>query len=284
MEKLKKKLNLWVLTLTLLMGVSFTSCLDSGDSEFPYDAVCTVYVQSFYGMEYYFEDALGNTYYPTAESLSAIEQNNSGFDLADYKMLTIYFKFVEDENTTTPSTTDTETTTPQRYDIELVMLSIIEVPDVVVAASVDDIETVAPGTAPLISLHQYNSYGGDIVPQMFDDKTVMMQTGFYYTSNSTEKFNMHSIKMVYVPSEFTEDSQDLTVYLQHDKGDDDGVTASYSNYYAFNLQHAIETFKSRTGGNTPRNIIIKVKEVEYDPSVLPEDYSQYEVEYKTTNE
>ena len=270
-----KKLNLLAFVFTLLMGVSFTSCLGSGESEMPYDDLCTVYVESIYG-NYYFVDAQGNRYYPTAESINAIKQNNSGFDLSNYQMAIIYFKWVVDE-TETGTTTKADTTTPTSRDISLVGIRKIDAPAVIGVQSLNDIETYAPGNAPVLSLRQSTTWG-DIKPEMLDDKTVMAQTGFY-TSSNTDKYKQHVIRVVYVRDEITSSSENLTVYVQHDRGSDEETATYYSNYYGFNLQQAIMEFEGITG-KKPAKIIVKAKEANYATTTLPDKYTEYEVEYK----
>lgn len=271
-----KKLNLLAFVFALLMGVSFTSCLGSSDSEMPYDSFCTVYVESLYG---FFEDAAGNRYYPSSESINAIKQNNSGFDLGDYKMAIIYFKWVTDE-TEGGTSTKADTTTPQSYDIDLVMIQKIDYLTATSIPTFENIETMAPGTAPVISLRQSTAWG-DIVPEMLDGKTLIAQTGFY-TTNDKDKFAEHVLRVVYVQDEITASSENLTIYIQHDKGEDDGYEARYANYYGFDLEDAIAAFE-RITGKKPAKIIVKAKETIYQSNTLPDKYTEYEVECKNEN-
>lgn len=273
-----KKLNLLAFVFALLMGVSFTSCLGFSDSEMPYDSLCTVYVESLYG-QYFFEDAAGNRYYPSSESINAIKQNNSGFDLGDYKMAIIYFKWATEE-TEEGTNTKVDTTTPQSYNIDLVGIQKI---DYLLATSVptfENIETMAPGTAPIISLRQSSTWG-DIVPEMLDGRTLIAQTGFY-TTNDKDKFAGHVLRVVYVQDEITASSVNLTIYIQHDKGEDDGYETRYANYYGFDLRQAVATFEGITG-KKPAKIIVKAKETNYQSNTLPDKYTEYEVKYKDEN-
>ena len=86
-----KKLNLLTLICALVMGLSLTSCLDSGDSGTSWEDARTVYVRSYLGQAF-FVDAYGVRYYPSTESLNAFRQNNSDFDLNDYKMMNLRAK------------------------------------------------------------------------------------------------------------------------------------------------------------------------------------------------
>lgn len=274
-----KKLNLLAFVFALLMGASFTSCLGSGDSEMPYDDLRTVYIEPYLYGQYIFIDASGNTYIPSAESINAIKQNNSGFDLGDYKMAIIYFKWATDE-TEGSTSTKADTTTPQSYDIDLVMIQKIDVLTATSIPTFENIETMAPGTAPVISLRQSTTWG-DIVPEMLDWKTLITQTGFY-TTNDKDKFAEHVLRVVYVQDEIIASSENLTIYIQHDKGEDDGYEARYANYYGFDLEDAIAAFE-RITGKKPAKIIVKAKETIYQSNTLPDKYTEYEVEYKNEN-
>lgn len=272
-----KKLNLLALVFALLMGVSFTSCLGSGESEGPYDWVSMVYVvHNIYGGDY-FKDVYGNIYNPTLESINAIKQNNTGFDLANYDMAIIYFNWVADETT---AQTKEGTTTPQEKDIELVGIQKIDVPGVVVASNKEQMDMMAPSTAPVLSLRQTSTYI-NLEPQMLDTKTLIVYTGFY-TANDKDEFAKHSIKMGYAMDEVKESSDELIVYIHHDKGTDDKTDTYYANYYAFNLESAIQNFRSEHNGAAPKRIVVKAKEAIGQSTSLPDNYTEYDVEYKET--
>lgn len=273
-----KKLNLLAFVFALLMGVSFTSCLGSSESEGPYDWVSTVYVvHNIYGGDY-FEDAYGNMYFPTTASINAIKQNNSNFDLANYEMAIIYFNWVEEnEGGQTAKETSAE---PQKKDIELVGIQKIDVPRVEVAATKDQLERIAPSTAPILSLRQSSNYIS-LTPQMLDTRTLIVYTGFY-TANDKDEFAKHSIKMVYAMDEVSESSDELIVYIHHDKGTDDKTDTYYANYYAFNLETAIQNFKREHDDKAPRRIVVRAKEAMGQTTTLPNNYTEYDVEYKET--
>lgn len=76
-----KQLKFLMVAFTLLMGVSFTSCLNDDAGESMYDGIG--YVRTVMGS--YFIDLYGNTYHPTMASVTEMEAQGfkmSGTDLA----------------------------------------------------------------------------------------------------------------------------------------------------------------------------------------------------------
>ncbi len=281
-----KKLKLLTLISALLMGLSLTSCLDSGDTT-SYDDIRTVYVyESIYSGTPYFVDALGNRYMPTAASWSNINSQltSSSIDLSDYKMATILFNYVvEDETSTTPSTTSS---TSQQYTIELAAITtLFDSAPVMYVQSAENLEDYE--TAPVLRLgDNVSAYSYlAIPPQQYDDKTIAMTTGFWMADDK-EQLDMHQLRMIYVKDEITAESTDFVLYVCHNRGTDDKAVNYYGNAYCFDLEYALADFRSVTG-NDPKNIIIKAKEIYLTSTPttdLPENYSDHEIEYKTLEE
>lgn len=106
-----KQLKFLMVAFTLLMGVSFTSCLNDDAGESMYDGIG--YVRTVMGS--YFVDLYGNTYHPTMASVTEMEAQ--GFKMSGTDLAQIAFKHVED----TPATkAEGGTFTPQDYRIKLV--------------------------------------------------------------------------------------------------------------------------------------------------------------------
>lgn len=89
-----KQLKFLMVAFTLLMGVSFTSCLNDDAGESMYDGIG--YVRTVMGS--YFVDLYGNTYHPTMASVTEMEAQ--GFKMSGTDLAQIAFKYVED----TPAT------------------------------------------------------------------------------------------------------------------------------------------------------------------------------------
>lgn len=270
-----KKLNLLTLICALLMGVSLTSCLDSGNSGTGWDDIRTVRVYSTYGSPI-FIDVLNNRYIPTSQSLSGFIQNNPDLDWSDYKMMNIYFNYPEETGTNAGTGTSTSATT-----IELVAFQVIEMPEVTSVQTTAQLESME--TAPVIPLEQNLGYGINR-PQQWDEKTVLAYTG-YYCSSKTDKLSEHTFGLVYVMDEITSnDATDLVVYLCHNRGDDEETTAVWAATCGFDLTGALTAYRNAHSGNNPENIIFKAKTTNYASTTLPTNYSEYKVEYKTFEE
>lgn len=105
-----KQLKFLMVAFTLLMGVSFTSCLNDDAGESMYDGIG--YVRTVMGS--YFVDLYGNTYHPTMASVTEMEAQ--GFKMSGTDLAQIAFKYVED----TPATkAEGGTFTPQDYRIKV---------------------------------------------------------------------------------------------------------------------------------------------------------------------
>lgn len=271
-----KKLKLLTLLSALVMGLSLTSCLDSGDSGTTWDDSRRVYVQNYLGQAF-FVDIFDNRYFPSSESLAAFRQNNPDFDLNDYEMMDIYFNYHVEEETTT--TTKQTSTTPQTYEIDLIAYMVIEVPEVISVQTTAELEQHE--TAPVVSLEQNTGYG-ITRPQQFDERMILAYTGFWL-SNDAEKLDDHKFRLVYVRDEITSDSKDLVVYVCHNRGDDEGTSAVWATTCGLDLERALNEFRQVTGGD-PDKVIIKAKTSNYATTTLPTDYTEYELEYQTLEE
>ena len=128
-----KQLKFLMVAFTLLMGVSFTSCLNDDAGESMYDGIG--YVRTVMGS--YFVDLYGNTYHPTMASVTEMEAQ--GFKMSGTDLAQIAFKYVED----TPATkAEGSTFTPQDYRIKLVS-----------AIAVDSYSTLKSATKLFIGQH-----------------------------------------------------------------------------------------------------------------------------------
>lgn len=272
-----KKLNLLTLICALVMGLSLTSCLDSGDSGTTVDDSRVVYVRNYLG-QVFFVDVYGVRFYPSAESLNKIKQNAPDLELSDYKMMSIYFNYVVEEDATTTKQTGSYVTPPS-YEVDLVVISTIEVPNVISVQSTADL--AAYETAPIMPLEQNYAYN-TTAPQQLDEKTVLASVGFYLT-NDADKLKSHKFQLVYVKDEITASSKDLVVYVCHDRGDDDKSEAWLTTTYGLDMQAALKEFRNVTG-NDPEKIIIRAKTSNSATTTLPSEYSEYNVDSQTFEE
>lgn len=272
-----KKLNLLTLICALVMGLSLTSCLDSGDSGTSWEDARTVYIRNILGRPF-FVDAYGVRYNPSAESMNAFRQNNPDFDLNDYKMMNIYFNYHVEEDVATTKQAGSDVIPPS-YEIDLVAYMIVEMPEVLSVQSAVDLADHE--TAPVMPLEQNTGYGVNR-PQQLDERTVLAYTGFYL-ANDADKLNNHKFRLVYVEDEITKDSKNLVMYVCHNRSDDDKIDAYWATTCGFDMQRALEKFRNATG-NDPEKIIIKAKTSNYATTTLPADYSEYNIDFQTFDE
>lgn len=137
-----KQLKFLMVALTLLMGISFTSCLNSDDGEYD-DIYGMVLVNNYMGL-LSFEDAAGNTYQPTPASVTQFEANSS-LKISDSRMGIILGK-------AEPETNEKSKTT----NFTLKNFQPISFANAVVSMTAESLVVDAPETAPVITLKLEN--------------------------------------------------------------------------------------------------------------------------------
>lgn len=259
-----KQLKFWMVALTLLMGVSFTSCLNSDDAE-TYDIPgLAVFVKDYMGMVI-FEDMQGNRLIPTTASVTQLETNNQ-IKLSNYGWAIIYGDYVE-KNTNVKAT-----------EVDIVLKSFLGYPleDVFVVGSTGSMEEQMPENAPIISVD--NSGFG-----LFNAKTLMIPMQWHLGEYKLETFKLHKLKLICVEEEIEVDDTELVLYVRHDRGTDEGKGYKGGDWYGYNIANALDIFRSKTG-KQPIKLVIKTHENAADTNI-PEIYTEHVVEYKdnTTN-
>lgn len=270
---MKKQMKFLTLALALFVGMTLTSCLDSDSDSTGYDGAGIVYVRHSMGVSY-FADALGNIYYPTAESLNAIQANNPAFDMSSYRMAFIYYSWPDSESADASTPTLT-----QSYNIDLLSIQEVEVYDTEITSTQATMESSMPETSPLLPLNAGSSSSG--FPAMYDSDMLMATIGYFVGSESS--LQNHRVRVAYVDEEVDPSSTEMTLYLRHDRGSDEGTT--YTNYFygGINVSTAVQSFRAKTG-NYPTRIVLKAKESQAATTVLPSTYTNYTVTYKAPSE
>ena len=237
-----KQLKFLMVALTLLMGIAFTSCLNSDDGEYD-DIYGMVLVNNYMGL-LSFEDAAGNTYQPTSASVTQFEANSS-LKISDSRMGIILGKSIEPETN-------------------------------VVSMTAESLVVDAPETAPVITLKLEN---GSVQPFLYN-KDILVTPIAWRLQNDNDKFKMHKFALACVLDEIEAGATDLVFYLRHDKGADDKTDVYYSNWYGYDIKNALERFKEKAG-NLPTKLVIKSHESGNNSNTeIPENYTEYTVEYK----
>lgn len=268
--KMKQIKTLMGAALMLVMGVLMTSCLDSNDSP----TMQSIYVRVVHNMMggYYFEDAAGNTFIPTTSSVSKVEA--SGFQASGTNLAYIIFEYIEDEAQQKAG----EVTKKQEFKIELLGAQSIDGAGVVIAQGKEDMDARAPETAPVGSLYFDNGWGGAVQPVLYDSNAVLVPISFYLT-NDSDKFKLHKLYLACNMEEVTEGDTNLVFYLRHYRGEDENAAFTYSQWYGFDIGEAIRAFAAKAGAN-PAKLIIKAHESANMTTEIPNEYKDYEIEYK----
>lgn len=262
-----KQLKFLMVAFTLLMGVSFTSCLNDDAGESMYDGIG--YVRTVMGS--YFVDLYGNTYHPTMASVTEMEAQ--GFKMSGTDLAQIAFKYVED----TPATkAEGGTFTPQDYRIKLVSAIAIAVDSYSTryASSVEDMEAI-PETAPIVTLEPTDNYGQTYKPWMYGAEMLVLPIS-WKMENKEEMLKQHTMELVYINDESNESSTELVFYLRHNKGTDTKTDVFAVRNKAYDVKQIMSDFKGKHG-SYPTTIRIKAK-TDMDGAKLPEKYTDYTIE------
>ena len=282
-----KQLKFLMVAFTLLMGVSFTSCLNDDAGESMYDGIG--YVRTVMGS--YFIDLYGNTYHPTMASVTEMEAQ--GFKMSGTDLAQIAFKYVED----TPATkAEGGTFTPQDYRIKLVSAIAVDSYSTRYASSVEDMEAI-PETAPIVTLEPTDNYGQTYKPWMYGAEMLVLPISWKMENkeemlkqhtmsplrrryarreNKEEMLKQHTMELVYINDESNESSTELVFYLRHNKGTDTKTDVFAVRNKAYDVKQIMSDFKGKHG-SYPTTIRIKAK-TDMDGAKLPEKYTDYTIE------
>lgn len=260
-----KQLKFWMVAFTLLMGVSFTSCLDSNEGEV-YDIPGWAMLVNSYMGYVTFKDAEGNTYTPTQASLTQFETENK-VKISDYKMGFVIGKRIEPE--TGAKTTD--------ITFALKAFQPITYANAVVAPTKEDLDTAAPENSPVRTLS-----GEGVQPVLFN-KDILVFFISWRLQNDIEKFKLHKLALACALDEIEEGDTELVFYVRHDNGGDDKSDVYYTDWYAYDIQYALHSFEAKTG-KLPTKLVIKAHETgDYGTNEMPTAYTDYTVEYKVAS-
>ena len=234
-----KQLKFLMVAFTLLMGVSFTSCLNDDAGESMYDGIG--YVRTVMGS--YFVDLYGNTYHPTMASVTEMEAEGGTF-------------------------------TPQDYRIKLVSAIAVDSYSTRYASSVEDMEAI-PETAPIVTLEPTDNYGQTYKPWMYGAEMLVLPIS-WKMENKEEMLKQHTMELVYINDESNESSTELVFYLRHNKGTDTKTDVFAVRNKAYDVKQIMSDFKGKHG-SYPTTIRIKAK-TDMDGAKLPEKYTDYTIE------
>ncbi|MBQ8673162.1 MAG: hypothetical protein IJ511_03790 [Bacteroides sp.] len=267
-----KQLKFFMFALTVLMGVSFTSCLDSDDSE--YNSVGLFRVMTGYSGSY-FMDLVGNQLYPTYSSVLEIEEQLGG-PISAYDLAYIQYSYVEETTTRAESST-----TPQVYNIKLLGFVGYTATLTETISSEEEVGDLSSNEVPFVSLTPSgsNGYGYNYTnyPATYG-KLYLLAPIAFMTTNDEEKFKQHSFHLAFIPANVQSGDTELVFYMSHDAGSDDMSTSpvTTSGTKIFDIQSALMNFQAKTGAY-PKKITIKAK-VNENSTTLPDEFTSVSID------
>ncbi len=263
-----KQMKIWIVALTMIMGISLTSCVNSSDNG-PYPGTDIVEVFTGYGTS--FRNASGFIYYPTSSSLAAVETTYK-FNTSSSKVAYILYYEIEEE---TP-TSGTKTTMNIDLQYAASLDTTVELPEEEGASN----DSVA--TAAIIGLQTAMSQNEKI--HIINDKYLICGINYY-----AYKIDNHSFTMVYYEEETTADSDGITLYLRHRDNEDTyanynatlNLAGSYPVYYwkSFDLSRVFQDYKRKTNNSS-----VKIKIVTEENSSSEKLENATEKVYEATYE
>lgn len=266
------KLKIWMVALTLIMGVSLTSCMNSDNDNTGYGgALAKVY--SMYGLNYYFKTAEGLTITPTATSVAELEARGFKFSEVEGKVVQIAYQWDSSVLEIPDNATKIEGVTLIGISSLDSQVEVVDEPGAV-NDSISD--------TPIITLKKEASSTYTYEPYYFDENTLILPINYYIRTKP------HSFTLVYYPNEETTDGI-IKLYLRHRKSGDNMTASSptswdyalnnstYLYYRSFNLQ------KIMYSTSVSLNKVIIVAEENANSVDLKDSNTQtkeYTVEYK----
>lgn len=254
--------------LLMVMGVTLSSCLDSGEPD--NTRIGLFRVKNGYMGTGYFQDIAGNKLTPTYASLLKVEEGN--FKMSSTNLAYITYEVVE-----AASSKASGADTPQSYDIVLKSAMAMDGAAVVIADNVEDMNSQAVSTAPVVSISHSETF---FSPFLYDKETLFLPI-VYSMENNEKALAQHKLILSCNVEEFTSENSDMVFYLHHDKGTDDKTAIRNILYSGYDIKDAVDAYINATG-NEPKKVIVKVKETgEYSSSnTMPEEYTTYSCEFK----
>ncbi|MDE5709645.1 MAG: hypothetical protein K2I11_08905 [Bacteroides sp.] len=278
-----KQLKFLMVALTLLMGVSFTSCLDSDGGDSHRYGGGLVKVQGYMGI-YSFKGENGVTITPTLASIAALEAR--GVKMSDMvgKVAHIAYRWDPELLTIPEDTKDFK-------DVELYSIELLDnTVEVVESKGAHNDSISISNNAPIISLRTEISGGsGQYAPQFFlDDYTLLLPINYYISDRR------HFLTLVYYPNE--DNGSTLRLHLGHNMDGDKTsmnstsylLTANSGGYYgvglfykAYDIREVIERYKRETS-SSENPIVIEIVAHENAYSTKLDDTQTEEKIYTVT--
>lgn len=258
-----KKIKFFALALTLLMGISFTSCLNN-DSEAGYDGYGYLKIinSSYGGLQ--LKDLAGNIYLPTMSSVAALKQQGVDLTSSDYNLAIVYWKWVEE--------TQNGSKAGVSRQVDLVAAQPITKGKGAYSVTTLD-ELVVGNEGPVMTLQPEIGYGSSAQSMLYGAEYVIIPVQ-WRMKNDKDMLKQHTFNLYYVNEVSTDENlhgnKTLALYLLHDKGtdnEDKKNLVNAANSFSFDIRNYMEQYKNEKGAY-PNKVIIKAK-VAMDGATLP---------------
>lgn len=273
-----KHLQLMMVALFMLMGVSLTSCLNSESDPYNYVYGVMVKVQksTFYT---YFKTADGTIIEPTQESISALETN--GFDMSKFanKIVNIAYRW-------DPTVVDVESDAESIKGVELYSIESLDAPAEFIESKGSSNDSISD--MPIIELVS-NQDGREYKPFFFDETTLILPIHYYMEKK------VHTLRLLYYKEEAQENGV-LKLYLRHNKNEDTASGTGLTSYEyaagtgllslfykAYDLRIIFSRYQEQTGAyDYPKkiNIVYEANPYSWDLDDAQTETKTYTVEYK----
>ncbi len=225
-----KQMKIWIATLTLIMGISLTGCVDSDNNTQRYfEGFLKVVNRS--GI-INFEDSSGAILTPDNQS------DLTGFN-ASIAYVACTFDTADERNTET--TIYVTVLYAQSVDGDFLSTT---------AGSGQDVES----TASVIDVKCFY----DSAPVLYSN-VLILNINFYFGAEDT--YTDHKFTLVYYPEDTDSNSQEIKLYLRHTDNEDEYnstyTSSQGANLYgkAFNIGEALTDFQSKTGKSEVKVIV-----------------------------
>jgi hypothetical protein len=267
-----RKFNLLMKIVAINLTFILLSCSKSDSSDSLYAHFAEVVTGGIGGV--YFVDSNGIRLNPTLESIVRLESSNVNFaDGVSY----IQYMVVSDDSGISGSNSGP-------FTINLFAATSIDRD----FANTDNLHfnDFAP-TAPIVSLSGTLESDGNI--HIMNDRYLILEVNYFIGLTSNGKANPHDFTIVYNSDETSAGSTNLKLYLSHDSNGD--TTLEYQSiqllqsdlslfYMAFDLNGAINHFKSVTGKNEFQISLMTDIAGEYYQTISDAEQKEYFYNYK----
>lgn len=254
-----KKLNFLMIALTMLMGITMTSCLNSdGENNFPDFYAVPARVNEFMGTVIDLELANGMKLVPTAVSVKQLK--DAGKNVVDFDYVIVYAKTVKVEGKDNTNS----------KEVNVTLQDFTGCPDEDVEVVDSEQEFARMENAPFVPM----STAAAAVPFKFDNETLVVPVVFL-TANDKKEYEKHKVNLVYKDFEDAVDNT-MVLYLVHDNGGDTKTDALAGDFYFFELREALMQYQMKNGAAPAK---VKVMVHESQNSEMPKDYKSYEVDF-----